>query len=261
VLNSSLFEKDKLLFSFLLCSRLQQASKHIDNDQWRFLLTGGVAVGGLASLINPASEWLPERAWQELCRLSSSLPAFTSLTSDIAGDQLPEWRKVFESHEPHTMILPGKWGNIHDTTTFQRLCIIRCLRPDKLVPASRLFIQEHLGPQFISPPPFDLNAAYRESSSTIPLIFVLSPGSDPMAALVKYASDSKFSDKVQSISLGQGQGPIAEKMIEKAVRAGSWVVLQNCHLAISWMPKLEALVEDIIAAAYVSTQLILLFLR
>jgi len=46
------------------------------------------------------------------------------------------------------------------------------------------------------------------------------------------------------ISLGRGQGPKAEELIAKAqILKGRWVFLQNCHLAASWMPRLQALVE------------------
>ena len=39
----------------------------------------------------------------------------------------------------------------------------------------------------------------------------------------------------------------AEKVLLAGMEKGQWVCLQNCHLAVSWMPSLERIVEGISA--------------
>ena len=49
--------------------------------------------------------------------------------------------------------------------------------------------------------------------------------------------------QINVISLGQGQGKKAEILLEKSRKDGNWVMLQNCHLAKSWMGKMETIIE------------------
>ena len=117
---------------------------------------------------------------------------------------IKDWQKIFDSKEPHKAILPAPWNE--KLSDFQKMTVIRCLRPDKVVPLVTNFVEEKLGRRFIEPPPFDLAKSYMDSNQTSPLIFILSPGADPMAGLLKFAADKGFSgDRFNAISLGQGQ--------------------------------------------------------
>uniref|UniRef100_A0A8D1JTD3 Dynein axonemal heavy chain 12 n=1 Tax=Sus scrofa TaxID=9823 RepID=A0A8D1JTD3_PIG len=228
----SLFEKDKLLFSFLLC-------KEIEYQELMFLLTGGVSLKSAEK--NPDPSWLQDKSWEEICH-ASEFPAFLFFRDHFC-DNITEWRKIYDSKEPHNAKFPIPMDKrLND---LQKIIILRCLRPDKITPAITNYVTDKLGKKFVEPPPFDLTKSYLDSNCTIPLIFVLSPGADPMASLLKFANDKAMSgSKFQAISLGQGQGPIATKMIKAATEEGTWVCLQNCHLAVSWMPMLEKICED-----------------
>jgi dynein heavy chain len=61
-------------------------------------------------------------------------------------------------------------------TRFQKLLVLRCLRPDRVLAGVQDFVAVQLGSRFIEPPPFDLAACFKESSPITPLVFVLSPG-------------------------------------------------------------------------------------
>jgi dynein heavy chain len=75
-----------------------------------------------------------------------------------------------------------------------------------MVAAVQDFITANLGPEFIDPPTFDLASSYKDSSVSTPLIFILSPGTDPTNDFLKFAEEMKFGKKTDMISLGQGQG-------------------------------------------------------
>uniref|UniRef100_A0A8B9NVE3 Dynein axonemal heavy chain 3 n=1 Tax=Apteryx owenii TaxID=8824 RepID=A0A8B9NVE3_APTOW len=236
----SLFEKDKLLFSFLLTVGIMKGKDQIDDEVWRFLLTGGVALDNPHP--NPAPEWLSDKSWAELVR-ASCLTNLQGLMEHVR-ENVSKWQLIYDSVRPHEEAFPDVWNTLMG---LDRMVVLRCLRPDKIVPAARVFIIENMGRTFIEPPTFDLGGSYNDSNCCAPLIFVLSPGADPMAGLLKFADDLGMGGtSIQTISLGQGQGPIAANMIYQAITDGTWVVLQNCHLATSWMPALEKICEEVI---------------
>jgi hypothetical protein len=150
---------------------------------------------------------------------------------------------IFDSNDAHEMPLAAPFAT--SLNTFQKLLFLRCLRPDKVMMAIGAFVVEHMGPRFVEPPPFDLAATFRESDSATPLIFVLSAGADPMVDLLKLADEMKFAKKFEKVSLGQGQGPKAERLLREGMERGLWVCLQNCHLAVSWMPAMDRIIEGI----------------
>ncbi|XP_069580748.1 dynein axonemal heavy chain 12 [Brachyistius frenatus] len=235
----SLFEKDKLLFSFLLCCNLLLAKEKIEYSDFMFLLTGGVGLQN--TIANPDPSWLQDKSWDEICR-AHELPGLQGIRNAFI-ERPEDFRPIYDSKEPCDIDLPAPWCERFND--LQKTIIVRCLRPDKIVPAVTKYVTGNLGKKFVQPPPFDLSKSYLDSNCTVPLVFVLSPGADPMASLLKFASDKKMGGaRFQSISLGQGQGPIAAKMITTAMTDGTWVCLQNCHLAVSWMSTLEKICED-----------------
>ncbi|XP_076748638.1 dynein axonemal heavy chain 7 isoform X2 [Xylocopa sonorina] len=234
----SLFEKDKLLFSLLLAINLLKQRGKLSLAQWTFLLTGGIIIDN--PYVNPTF-WLLTKQWNELCNLDN-VEEFSGIRETFTNNT-EQWKKLFDSKEPQNEPIPSPY---HELNSFKRMLILRCIRPDKIIPAVQNFVEEELGPQFVEPPPFDLSSSYADSNCCIPLIFILTPGTDPAQLLLAFADEQGYSaTRLFYLSLGQGQGPVAEETIQTAVMVGNWVVLQNCHLAISWMSTLEKICEGL----------------
>jgi len=238
----SLFEAHKLLFSFKMTVNILFGRGEMDADELRFLLAG--PAGDIKLEKNP-TDWLGDLEWDETCKqlvvMSKTLPAFKGFDKFFYSNHR-KFQEIFDSTEPQNMPMPGEWAT--KLNTFQKIIVLKSIRPDKIVLAVQNFVVEHMGKPYVESPVFNLPKSFKDSSITTPLLFVLAPGSDPVSDWRRFAEESNMSKKCESISLGRGQGGKAATMIAENLNRGGWVLLMNCHLAVSWMPQLEAIVEQ-----------------
>lgn len=244
----SLFEKDKLLFTLSLYIKIALSEGKNSLAEVRFLAAGPSTLEATAP--KPTMEdWLSDRAWRSICEISQKLPAFKELDKNIA-ENLSEWKKtckssdiIYESKQPW----PSKWGSEEKLNALQRLILVNILRPDKFVEATQELIATKLGKPFCEYPPFNLEEAYNNSSNKKPIIIILSPGADPLEDLKALAIKQNLRNNLVPLSLGKGQGKKAILAIEQGLngKEAGWVLLQNCHLATSYLSDIEKMLDNI----------------
>lgn len=72
----SLFEKHKLLFSFILTIKILFGYDEMDGDEWRYYLTGP---SGEIDIVKNPTDWLGDLEWTEVYKQiysMSNLPSF-----------------------------------------------------------------------------------------------------------------------------------------------------------------------------------------
>ena len=57
------------------------------------------------------------------------------------------------------------------------------------------FVSHNLGPKFVESPPVQLSALHEDTSNITPLVFVLSPGSDPMSSFLRFAKEMGYMER------------------------------------------------------------------
>ena len=239
-----LFEEHKLLFAFLMCSAIRRAGGSIAADAWNFLLRGAVG-GGAARTPNPGPGWLSDESWDGFFFMDGNVAGMEGIVESLTV-QAAAWKEYALLEEPHESPLPEGWEE-KLPNPFHKLLIIKLLREEKMVFAITEYVRGEMGTEFTEPAPWRLEDVYPDTNCRTPVIFILSTGADPTAMLQRFAQKMGWTpgEKLHMISLGQGQGRIAEMMVQQAAGKGDWVCLQNCHLAKSWMLDMEAMVEEL----------------
>jgi dynein heavy chain len=109
----------------------------------------------------------------------------------------------FDLDAPESATFPGRYGQISD---FQRLMLLRCFRVDRIYRAITEYVTHTMGEKYVMPPVVSFESIFEQSTPLSPIVFILSPGSDPASDLMKLAERSGFGvSKLKYLSLGQGQ--------------------------------------------------------
>lgn len=229
---TGIFETHKLLFSFQICTRLQQNKEKLAQRELDFFVKGSIALEKSAK-INP-TDWLPTTGWIDLLKLSNDFPEtfgqlpeeieqndqewqnvrktnFAFITSNLSSRQLSAvvFTQWYDMDAPESQAFPMAYSK--KLKPFERLMLMRCFRVDRVYRTIINYVSEVMGEQYITPPHLSLEFILEQSTPTMPVLFILSPGSDPSSELMKLAdSHGCGGGRFKYLSLGQGQEKVRD---------------------------------------------------
>uniref|UniRef100_G3SMY8 Dynein axonemal heavy chain 10 n=1 Tax=Loxodonta africana TaxID=9785 RepID=G3SMY8_LOXAF len=239
---TGLFEKHKLLFSFNMTIKIEQAEGRVPQEELDFFLKGNISLE--KSKRKKPCTWLSDQGWEDIILLSEVFsPDFGNLPDDVEKHQAV-WQDWYDLDSLEQFPFPLDYDK--HITPFQKLLLLRCFRVDRVYRAVTDYVTVTMGEKYVQPPMISFEAIFEQSTPNSPIVFILSPGSDPASDLMKLAERSGFGgNRLKFLAMGQGQEKVALQLLETAVARGQWLMLQNCHLLVKWLKDLEKSLERI----------------
>lgn len=244
--NRGLFEAHKLIFCSMLTFKLFQQGRlpeDYNSSYFNFLLRAPMVIG----VENPLAEWLPNKNWSLVLKLVE-LEGFENFGTNMEKDAPNRFKEWFNELTPEDVKLPLDWKRL-DSVPFQKLLVLRCLRPDRMTGAMAEWIRNTLpnGRDYMDcdgSSSFQqvLMNTFEDSTTTTPIFFILSPGADPVKeveAMGKKTFSLQLGSNYWNVAMGQGQDVVAMAKLDIGHREGHWVMLQNIHLMPKWCVELE----------------------
>ncbi|TIA73231.1 hypothetical protein E3P91_01529 [Wallemia ichthyophaga] len=236
----SLLHVDHAMLAVLLAQvKLRTLAGAYDEDEFDFLIEGGDSLAGKTSAANEFESVFNDEQAAKIELLTTRIPSLTDLKADIRNN-LKEWESFLEANQPelktplvHSEGLPAPIREVRD------LLIIKCLRPDRIIQATSLFVNSVFHSDLANLASYNFqNLVQKEVGPQTPVALCSVPGYD-----ASYRVDNLVSGlgiKCTSVAMGSPEGfKQAEQAISQSSRAGHWVLLKNVHLAPGWLTQVE----------------------
>lgn len=256
-----LFEKHKITFIMILCFKILTTEKTesgyplLNNSDIGFFIKAGASISTfkvddcpIDCIVTKAEkkpkEWLNLIALQGH-KFNGTMQVFSKILDKIRDN--PDKFKTFYTMTDCENGIP--FEDLYNQSNqklvaFLKLCFIRGLRNDRtIIYATKFLVPAMLDDkEFLKPYAENLDYYYDISSSRNPILYLLSAGADPSSGIEELKKRKK--KQMFTISMGENQDATARGFIEKARETGDWVLLQNCHLGISFMTELDTTLKN-----------------
>eukprot|EP01052_Picozoa_sp_SAG31_P000010 SAG31_NODE_1_length_62978_cov_30.836130_10_plen_3970_part_00 len=254
----SIQRRDALMFAFILSHTLHDVGS---TPEWALFLSSvapatatraGTIVATDANDVD-RPEWIPPHQWQLIGSLGT-ISRLKDLQEHISVNE-GTWKDA--AHTPperdqHQRVashmvksLPGEWSR--KLSPIQKFCLCSFLNQDRILEHVYDFVGETLGTKFLTPNGYDLLRSYEDSQPSTAVIMVMEKHLDPTTEVLEFATERGMSfSSCQVFPCPQVQSPHTtrlEKKIRDSVHMGGWIILQNCHLGLAWLPWLARLLD------------------
>lgn len=192
-------------------------------------------------VINPGNDWISDIKWKELLDIEK-LKNFEGFINSFIKS-IREWRRWFNYLQVENLVFPDEWE--YNLNSFQKLIIIKILRPDRLNKAIENFIFSNMSYNDIEVEYMNFEYILRPSKKNIePLIIIYKPNYDPFEYIYKYALDNN--QKLKNITLTNYNINYIYNYLRVAMKEGHVLYITNLHNSNENLLKLTKLIEDIL---------------
>lgn len=91
---------------------------------------------------NPLKKWLPDKAWYSIQKLIE-IEGFEAFSNNLSKDAPARFMMWYNELDPEDRALPLEWRSL-ESRPFQKMLVVRCMRPDRVTTALNNFIRSNL---------------------------------------------------------------------------------------------------------------------
>jgi len=247
-----LLHEDYLALALLLAQiKTRDTADELKDDEYSLFLTGGegsIAVAEERQQTASRGSVLLDEEQSARVQEFAKTKALASLPRLIA-DNAAAWEAFLQSPQAEEVVPPLEGTAQEEQPSveaiFKQVLVVKCLRPDRLLHATRRLIDAIFGPQFMGYADSALaRLATEESHASTPIAFCAVPGFDASSRVEALAGELRVACTPVAIGSVEGFG-LADKAISAASKSGGWVLLKNVHLAPQWLAQLEKKVHTL----------------